>query len=127
MTEFTLSYFCHSCGHRNEAKIDAPLSPKMNSVDVECQKCKDKTHVLATACPRCKESFSYFLSDLDFFAELGRVGDAYVQLIDSIRKSLVGIVQEFSVPLPKRWSARFKCECGKEYASELALPQLKQA
>lgn len=126
MPKFPFSYFCHKCGQRNDTTLEAPLAPKMDSIEIVCEKCGDRIHVMATACPDCKKSYKYFLSDLDFPNEIQQLGGAYIKLIDGIRRSLADIAKEFSVPAPKRWSVKLTCECGKNYAAEIPLPQLQQ-
>ncbi|MHA1494897.1 MAG: hypothetical protein ACTSRQ_12865 [Candidatus Thorarchaeota archaeon] len=72
----------------------------------------------------CKEAFKYFLSDLDFPHELTTLAEVYVKLIRGIKNSLTEVVDEFKVPLPKRWSVKLDCQCGKAYNVEIPLPQL---
>ena len=126
MPKFPFSYFCHKCGQRNDTIFEIPLAPKLESLEIVCEKCGDRTHLLATTCPECKKSFRYFLSDLDFQNEVERLGGAYVKLVDGIRRNLGDFVKEFNVPLPKRWTVKLTCECGKSYTSEIPLPQLQQ-
>ncbi len=126
MPKFAFSYFCHKCGQRNDTTLEIPLAPKMDSIEVVCEKCGDRTSVMATACPECRDSYRYFMSDLDFPNELQQLGAAYVKLIDGIKRNLADVVREFNVPTPKRWSVKLTCECGKNYTAEIPLPQTPQ-
>ena len=126
MPELPLRYYCYVCGHQNDLKLDVPLAPKIERNEIKCTNCGDVTHLLLTACPECQNSFRYFLSDLDFPAEITALSDAYVKLISGIRDSLSDHIKDFKVPVPKRWSVNLKCECGKEYSAEILLPQLSK-
>jgi hypothetical protein len=64
----------------------------------------------------------YFLSDLDFPLEVQHLAQAYVDIIQSIKDSLADYIEEFTVPLPKRWSVSLDCSCGKIYTAEIPLP-----
>jgi len=101
-----------------------PVAPEMSREEITCSNCGDVTNLLLTSCPECKKAFKYFLSDLDFPHELTMLANVYVQLIRGIRTSLADVVEEFKVPLPKRWSVKLDCQCGKEYTVEIPLPQL---
>ena len=120
-----MRYYCYVCGHTNDLKLKVPDAPKMDRQQIKCKECGDVTHLLVTACPDCKKSFRYFLSDLDFPAEITSLAGVYVDLVSGIRESLKDHVKDFSVPLPKKWSVNLKCECGKEYSAEIELPQMK--
>lgn len=124
MPELPLKYFCYVCGHENNLILDIPFAPNMSREKITCSSCGDVTHLLLTSCPECKEAFKYFLSDLDFPHELTTLADVYVKLIRGIKDSISGVVDKFTVPLPKRWSVKLDCKCGKEYAVEIPLPQL---
>ena len=80
---------------------------------------------MLTTCPECNKGVKYILSDFDFPEEVQRLSGAYVNLIGGIKNSLKEVVDEFNVPLPKRWSAKFSCECGATYQTEILLPQLE--
>ena len=124
MPEFKLRYYCCLCGHQNELIIEAPIAPEMNRIETKCEKCANNTNMLLTCCPKCKESFRYFQSDLEFKDEINQLASTYVKLIAGIRDSLSSHLKEFNVPVPKRWSVNLTCECGHRYASEIALPTL---
>jgi hypothetical protein len=124
MPELPLRYFCYVCGHKNDLILDIPVAPEMSRNQLKCPECGDVTNLLLTACPHCKEAFRYFLSDLDFPQEMTALADAYVRIIRGIKNSLSGVVKEFDVPLPKRWSVKLDCQCGKDYTVEVPLPQL---
>ena len=124
MPELPLKYFCYVCGHQNDLTLNIPVAPKMSRDEITCSNCGDVTNLLSTSCPECKEAFKYFLSDLDFPRELTTLADVYVKLIRGIRTSLSEVIEEFKVPLPKRWSVKRDCQCGKEYTVEIPLPQL---
>jgi len=124
MPELPLKYFCYVCGHENDLSLNIPLAPDMSREEITCSNCSDVTNLLLTSCPECKEAFKYFLSDLDFPNELTTLADVYVKLIRGIKTSLSEVIDEFKVPLPKRWSVKLDCQCGKEYTVEIPLPQL---
>jgi len=124
MPELPLKYFCYVCGHQNDLTLNIPIAPKMSRDEITCSNCGDVTNLLSTSCPECKEAFKYFLSDLDFPRELTTLADVYVKLIRGIRTSLSEVIEEFKVPLPKRWSVKLDCQCGKEYTVDIPLPQL---
>jgi hypothetical protein len=124
MPKLPLKYFCYVCGHQNDLTLDIPVAPKMSRDEITCTNCGDVTNLLLTSCPECKEAFKYFLSDLDFPKELTSLADVYVKLIRGIKESLTDIVEEFKVPLPKRWTVKLDCQCGKSYSVEILLPQL---
>jgi hypothetical protein len=124
MPELPLRYFCYVCGHQNDLILDMPIAPEMSRNQLTCPKCGDVTNLLLTACPHCNKAFRYFLSDLDFPHEMKSLADAYVRIIKGIKDSLSGVVKEFNVPLPKRWSVKLDCQCGKDYTVEIPLPQM---
>jgi hypothetical protein len=124
MPELPLRYFCYVCGHKNDLTLDIPVAPEMSRNQLTCPECGDVTNLLLTACPHCRETFRYLLSDLDFPHEMTTLADAYVRIIKGIKNSLSGVVKEFDVPLPKRWSVKLDCQCGKEYTVEIPLPQM---
>ncbi len=125
MPELPLRYFCYVCGHQNDLKLDMPLAPEMRREEITCPNCGDVTNILLTACPHCKGAFKYFLSDLDFPQEITTLSEVYVGLIRGIKNSLKDVVEEFSVPLPKKWSVKLDCRCGEKYSAEIPLPQLE--
>jgi DNA-directed RNA polymerase subunit RPC12/RpoP len=125
MPELPLRYFCYVCGHQNDLILKIPNAPEMSRNEITCPKCGDVTNLLLTACPHCNKAFKYFLSDLDFPHELTSLASAYVRLISGIKKSLTGIVKDFNVPLPKRWSVNLDCQCGEKYSVEIPLPQME--
>ncbi|MHA1137485.1 MAG: hypothetical protein ACTSSE_13450 [Candidatus Thorarchaeota archaeon] len=118
MPELPLKYFCYVCGQQNDLTLNIPVAPKMSREEINV------TNLLLTSCPDCKEAFKYFLSDLDFPHELTTLAEVYVKLIRGIKNSLTEVVDEFKVPLPKRWSVKLDCQCGKAYNVEIPLPQL---
>lgn len=124
MPNLPLKYFCYVCGHQNDLTLNIPIAPEMNREEITCKNCGDATNLLVTSCPECNEAFKYFLSDLDVPHELTTLAEVYVKLIRGIKTSLADIVEEFTVPLPKRWSVKLDCQCGKEYTVEIPLPQL---
>lgn len=124
MPELPLKYFCYVCGHQNDLTLIVPVAPEMGREEITCSKCKDVTYLLLTSCPECKEAFKYYLSDLDCPHQLTSLADVYVKLIRGIKNSLSEVVEEFNVPLPKRWSVKLDCQCGKDYTVEIPLPQL---
>ena len=124
MPELPLKYFCYVCGQQNDLTLKIPVAPEMSRDEITCSSCGDVTNLLHTSCPDCKESFKYFLSDLDFPHELTTLAEVYVKLIRGIKSSLSEVIEEFKVPLPKRWSVKLDCKCGKEYTAEIPLPQL---
>ena len=124
MPELPLKYFCYVCGHENDLSLNIPVAPDMSREEITCSNCSDVTNLLLTSCPECKEAFKYFLSDLDFPHELTTLADVYVKLIRGIKDSLSEVVEEFKVPLPKRWSVKLDCQCGKAYTVEIPLPQI---
>ena len=121
MQELSLRYYCYVCGHPNELNPKIPEAPKMTQVDIACEKCGDTTHVLLTSCPACKKEYRYFLSDLDFPEELRSLSKSYVKIIEGIKESLADYVEEFKVPVPKKWTVHLECSCGQEYDAELSL------
>ncbi len=126
MPELPLRYFCYVCGHQNDLILNMPLAPEMRREEITCPNCGDVTNLLLTACPHCKSAFKYFLSDLDFIQEISSLADVYVGLMSGIKKSLTGVVDEFNVPLPKKWSVKLECRCGEEYSAEIPLPQIEE-
>ncbi len=124
MKELNLTYYCYVCGHSNPLQPKVPQAPQMVQEDIACEKCGDTTHVLLTHCPTCDKEYRYFLSDLDFPAELNALASTYLNIIKGIKDSLADYVEEFEVPLPKRWSVRLTCTCGVEYDAELPLPDI---
>ncbi|TFG96989.1 hypothetical protein E4H12_09740 [Candidatus Thorarchaeota archaeon] len=124
MPELPLKYYCYVCGQQNDLTLNIPFAPDMSKEKITCKNCGDATNLLITSCPECKEAFKYFLSDLDFPHELTTLAEVYVKLIRGIKTSLADVVEEFTVPLPKRWSVKLDCKCGKEYTVEIPLPQL---
>jgi hypothetical protein len=125
MPKLPLRYYCYVCGHPNDLKLKVPDAPKIDRQQIKCSNCGDATHLLVTACPECKKSFRYFLTDLDFPTEITALAGVYVDLISGIKKSLKDLVKDFNVPLPKKWSVNLKCDCGHTYEAEILLPQLK--
>ena len=123
MLKVPFSYYCYVCGAKNEIEPEVPEAPKMKEYDVVCSQCEDRTHILITACPKCKKGVQYFLSDLDFPEEITRLGGAYVKLIEAIKNGIKDHVEEFEVPLPKRWTVGLECSCGEKYTAEIPLPQ----
>ena len=123
MPKIDLRYYCYICGHPVDLNPVVPAAPNISQVEVHCSNCGDGTHLMLTSCPDCAKGVKYLLSDLDFPEEVLRLSNAYVQLIGGIKESL-NEVAEFNVPLPKRWSVRLTCECGKVYSAEIPLPQL---
>jgi hypothetical protein len=124
MPKFPFLFYCCACGQPNELKPDVPLAPNIKPLNVECSNCGDKTHVILSACPKCKNAFQFFLSDLDFPEEMKRLAETYVKLIAGIRDSLSDHIAEFNVPVPKRWTHLLECNCGHQYNVEIPLPQL---
>jgi hypothetical protein len=112
------------CGKPIEVEFDVPLAPELNQHELKCEECYSASHVLVTACPECKEAVRSFVSDLDFPAEIQGLAEVYVGVIRKIRDSLSGVVEEFRVSLPKRWTVKLACECGNEYTTEIPLPKL---
>jgi len=125
MPELPLQYFCYVCGHQNDLTLNVPLAPDINREEITCPNCGDVTNLLLTGCPHCKNAFKYFLSDLDFPLEISTLAKAYVDLIVGIKNSMTEIIEEFTVPLPKRWSVKLECRCGEDYTAEIPLPQLE--
>ncbi|MBN2229256.1 MAG: hypothetical protein JW779_06640 [Candidatus Thorarchaeota archaeon] len=125
MPELPLRYFCYVCGHQNDLILNIPNAPKMSRDEITCTNCGDVTNLLLTACPHCNSAFKYFLSDLDFPQEMTTLASTYVKLIAAIKNSLTGVVKEFNIPLPKRWSVNLDCQCGKQYSVEIELPQIE--
>ena len=125
MPKLPLRYFCYVCGNPNDLKLKVPDAPKLDRQQVKCTQCGDVTHLLVTACPECKKAFRYFLSDLDFPAEILSISQVYVDLISGIKKSLKDHIEDFNVPVPKKWSVDLECECGHKYSAEIELPKLK--
>jgi hypothetical protein len=124
MPELPLKYFCYVCGEQNDLTLAIPIAPEMSREEITCSSCGDITNLLLTSCPECKAAFKYFLSDLDFPHELTSLAEVYVKLMKGIKNSLTDVVEEFKVPLPKRWSVKLDCQCGKSYNAEIPLPQL---
>ncbi|MHA2118121.1 MAG: hypothetical protein ACW98J_04305 [Candidatus Thorarchaeota archaeon] len=125
MPKVDLRYYCYVCGHPVDLTPVAPVAPNFSHVEVKCKKCGDGTHLMLTTCPECKKGVKYILSDFDFPEEVQRLSGAYVKLIGGIKNSLKDVVDEFNVPLPKRWSAKFSCDCGAAYQTEILLPQVE--
>ncbi|MFW9806062.1 MAG: hypothetical protein ACFFFK_04975 [Candidatus Thorarchaeota archaeon] len=126
MPELPLRYYCYVCGHENDLMLNVPPAPTLKQDEIKCSNCGDVTHLMHTACPACEKSFRYFLSDLDFPNEITALGETYVKLLAGVRDSLSEHIKEFRVPVPKRWSVKLKCECGKEYSAEIPLPNLPE-
>ncbi|MHA2423624.1 MAG: hypothetical protein ACXAEF_02480 [Candidatus Thorarchaeota archaeon] len=122
MAKKSFSYHCYVCGKQNQVEPDIPKAPKMMKHLVECTNCNDKTHILVTSCPKCDEGVKYFLSDLDFPEEVQHLAHTYIELIQGIKDSLAEYIEEFDVPLPKRWSVSLDCNCGNTYTAEIPLP-----
>ncbi|MFW9909050.1 MAG: hypothetical protein ACFFEF_10775 [Candidatus Thorarchaeota archaeon] len=122
MPENTFDYYCYVCGHKNQLTMDVPIAPVILKQKIRCSNCEDTTHILVTTCSHCKENVKYFLSDIDFPEEIHRLASAYVGLIKGIKDGLGDYVDEFKVPIPKRWTAKLDCSCGKQYSAELPLP-----
>ncbi|MHA1216522.1 MAG: hypothetical protein ACTSPX_04270, partial [Candidatus Thorarchaeota archaeon] len=97
----------------------------MTQEEIVCDNCGDRTHVLLTSCPNCGKTFKFFLSDLDFMGEIKQLSGVYVRLMDGIRDSLSDYIEEFNVPVPKKWSVKLSCTCGHDYFAEIPLPQLR--
>jgi hypothetical protein len=125
MPKLPLRYYCYVCGYANDLKLKVPDAPEIDRQQIKCKGCGEVTHLLVTACPECKKAIRYFLSDLDFPAEITNLASAYVDLIGGIKKSLKDHINEFKVPLPKKWKVNLQCECGHAYDAEINLPQLK--
>ncbi|NWF95193.1 MAG: hypothetical protein HXY34_03540 [Candidatus Thorarchaeota archaeon] len=123
MTKQTLRYFCAICGNALTQDVNTHPAPRICQTEFTCDKCGDRTHVLFSACPTCGRPYLYF-SDLDFAEEVTRLASAYVTLIAKIEESVSECYEKLEVPLPKRWSARVKCQCGTEFSIEVPLPQL---
>ncbi|MBD3407443.1 MAG: hypothetical protein GF411_15100 [Candidatus Lokiarchaeota archaeon] len=126
MPEFSFRQYCSVCGNKIHHTIDVAIAPEMTRSEVICEKCQDHTNMLLTTCPECKEAFQYFISDLDFAEEVQRLSGAYVRLISGIRNSLKEVIEEFKVPVPKKWSVGLSCTCGNEFTAEIPLPQLEE-
>ena len=124
MPKLPLKYFCYVCGQQNDLTLNIPAAPKMKREEITCSKCRDVTNLLLSSCPECKEAFQYFLSDLDFQHELTSLADIYIKLIRGIKNSVSEVVEEFKVIVPKRWSVKLDCQCGKQYSVEIPLPKL---
>ena len=123
MLKVPFSYFCYVCGAKNEIEPEVPQAPKMKEYEVTCNNCDDRTHILITSCPECKKGIQYFLSDLDFPEEIKRLSGTYVKLIEAIKNGLSEHIEEFNVPLPKRWTVGLDCSCGTKYTAEIPLIQ----
>jgi hypothetical protein len=119
-----LRYICSVCGEAQEFDPNIPPAPNYVQVEVKCENCKNETHLLITSCPECEESYRYFQSDLDFPAEILGLAGVYVKIIQQIKNSLAEHIEEFDVPVPKRWSAKLECDKGHEFTVEISLPQL---
>ncbi|MHA1770665.1 MAG: hypothetical protein ACTSYL_03055 [Candidatus Thorarchaeota archaeon] len=126
MPEFDLRIFCAVCGTKNEYRFNIPPAPVMSQEELKCEHCGDKTHVLLTSCPSCGQTFKFFLSDLDFMTEIKNLSGAYVKLIEGIRDSISDYIEEFNVPVPKKWSVKLSCTCGHDYFAEIPLRQLRK-
>ena len=126
MPELPLRYYCYVCGHQNDLKLNVPPAPTIKRDEIKCSNCGDITHLMHTACPACGKAFRYFLSDLDFPEEIAALASTYVRLLAGVRDSLANHINEFKVPVPKRWSVKLNCECGKEYSAEIPLPGLPE-
>jgi len=122
MTTKTFSYYCYVCGHQNQVTPSIPKAPEMKKHQIECEQCHDRTHILVTSCPKCEEGVKYFVSDLDFPEEVQHLSKVYVLLIKGIKESLADYIEEFSVPLPEKWSVPLECSCGTKYKAEILLP-----
>ncbi|MGQ4912482.1 MAG: hypothetical protein ACP6KW_09970 [Candidatus Thorarchaeota archaeon] len=125
MPKLPLKYFCYVCGHQNDLKLKISEAPKIDRQQVKCSQCGDVTHLLTTACPKCKKSIRYFLADLDFPTEMTSLSQVYVDLISGIRDSLKDHIKDFKVPVPKKWTVNLECECGHKYQAQIDLPQLE--
>ena len=120
-----LRYICFVCGETIEIGVNVPSAPSYEQMELKCEKCKNETNLIITSCPECGvNSLRYFQSDIDFPDEILRLAGVYVKIIQQIRDSLVEYIEEFSVPLPKRWSAKLKCDNGHEFTVDISLPQL---
>jgi hypothetical protein len=122
MTDHEVIYFCNVCGNKTVTSLEVPAAPQMAQMEIQCEKCTNKTHLLLTKCPRCKQVVKYFVSDLDFPAEVRNLAKAYLSLIAGIKMKLQDVVEEFNVPVPKKWSVQLECSCGHDYTAELPLP-----
>jgi hypothetical protein len=120
----SLRYICSVCGESQEFDTDIPSAPEYVQLELKCNKCANETHLLITSCPECRDSYRYFQSDLDFPAEISSLAGVYVKIIQKIKESLAEHIEEFDVPLPKRWSAKLACDKGHEFNVEISLPQL---
>ncbi|MHA1653059.1 MAG: hypothetical protein ACTSVT_03610 [Candidatus Thorarchaeota archaeon] len=125
MPKFTMRCFCCVCGKKQEYEFNVPPAPSMTQEEIVCDNCGDRTHVLLTSCPNCGKTFKFFLSDLDFMGEIKQLSGVYVRLMDGIRDSLSDYIEEFNVPVPKKWSVKLSCTCGHDYFAEIPLPQLR--
>ncbi|TXT55994.1 MAG: hypothetical protein BAJATHORv1_30378 [Candidatus Thorarchaeota archaeon] len=125
MPEFSFRQYCSVCGNKIQHTIKVAIAPEMTRAEVTCDKCQDHTNMLLTTCPDCLKAFQYFISDLDFVEEVQRLSGAYVRLIAGIRDSLKEVIEEFKVPVPKKWSVGLECTCGNEFTAEVPLPQLE--
>jgi predicted nucleic acid-binding Zn-ribbon protein len=120
-----LKFICSVCGEKQKIGVNVPSAPSFEQMEVKCEKCKNKTHLIITSCPECGvNSLRYFQSDLDFPAELLSLAGIYVKIIQEIKDSLKEHIEEFDVPVPKRWSAKLECDNGHEFKVEISLPQL---
>ncbi len=122
MNDHELTYFCGVCGNKIVTHLEVPAAPKMEQVEINCERCSNRTHLLLTKCPQCKEVVKYFASDLDFPAEIRNLAKVYLSLIAGIKMNLEGVVEEFNVPVPRKWSVKLECTCGHDYTSEIHLP-----
>jgi hypothetical protein len=125
MAEKKLRYHCTACGTPNDLDLEIPIAPELKQFRIDCKNCQDLTHVLMTRCPKCKNSTQYLHSDLDFTQEILSLSGTYVELIKGIKNSLSEYIQEFNVPVPKRWTVQLTCSCGEEYSAHLPLPQIE--
>lgn len=120
-----LRYICSVCGEIQEIGVNVPTAPSFEQMELKCEKCSNETHLLITSCPECGvNSLRYFQSDLDFPAEILGLAGVYVRIIQEIKNSLKEYIEEFNVPVPKRWSAKLECDNGHEFKLEISLPQL---
>ncbi|TFF91134.1 hypothetical protein EU545_05445 [Candidatus Thorarchaeota archaeon] len=122
MADHELTYFCNVCGDKTVTSLGVPVAPEMVQLEIQCEKCANKTHLLVTKCPQCRQVVKYFASDLDFPAEVRNLAKAYLSLIAGIKMKLEGIVEQFNVPVPKKWSVKLECPCGHDYTAEIPLP-----
>ena len=120
-----LRYICSACGETHELNSTIPSAPNFAQIELKCEKCKNETHLLITSCPECGDSIRYFQSDLDFPGEILSLAKVYVGIIQKIKDTLAEHIEEFTVSVPKRWSAKLECDNGHEFTVDIYLPQLR--